>query len=96
MLGKKKSAEQPMAKNARRSIRAMEQSPEEVLNEAVDAVHRLLQNGNIDQKVARVILSILYTGYLSYTINQEADELLNYVMESVASYQGQEWTKNVK
>ena len=73
-----------------------EQSPETVLDEAVDAVHRLLQNGNIDQKVARAILSILYTGYLNYTISQEADKLLNYVMESVALYQAEEWTKNVE
>ena len=63
---------------------ATEQSPEAALDEAVDAIQRLLRGRYIDQKLADVLMRILLAGYVNYTIHQEVAELTDYVLETFA------------
>ena len=59
-------------------------SPELVLDEAVDAVQRLLRGGYIDQQLADVLMRMLLAGYVNYTIHQEIAELTDYILETFA------------
>lgn len=77
----KKPTERPRRKVARRSTMATE-SPEAIFNDALDAVQRLRLRGRIDQEAADALISVLLSGYLTYTILQEADDLTEYILET--------------
>ena len=77
----KKPTERTRRKGARRSTMATE-SPEAIFDDALDAVQRLRLRGRIDQEAADALISVLLSGYLSYTILQEMGDLTEYILET--------------